>query len=152
MVYAENEEVIENVFDPQTKKFLNDNPRAVELIHITDMKTFLNSPLALKMNFIMPDENNMALSTAMSQMTLKLIDKLKTYRPSQKAKDASAKNRMGYDAVVGKDEEKEEENRERLKKAKEEKWNALTKEQQARAKELEDKRAKQKMVKKFKVR
>lgn len=153
MVYAENEEIIESIFDPQLKKFLNDNPKAVELIHITDMKTFLNSELALKMNFILPDQGNMALTTAMSQLTLKFIDKLRAFRPSQKAKDASAKNRMGYEAVVAKDDtEKEEENREKLRVAKEEKWNSLSKEQKKRAQELEEKRQRQKMVKKFKVR
>jgi hypothetical protein len=97
MVYSENEEILESIFDPQVKRFLNDNPKAVELIHITDMKTFLNryfhfcpnnpSELALKMNFILPDQGNMALTTAMSQLTLKIIDKLKAFRPSQKVKN-----------------------------------------------------------------
>ena len=60
---------------------------------------------------------------------------------------------MGYEAVVAKDDtEKEEENREKLRVAKEEKWNSLSKEQKKRAQELEEKRQRQKMVKKFKVR
>jgi len=152
MVYAENEEIIENLFDANMKKFLNDNPKAVELIHITDRKTFLNSPLAIKMNFILHNEQDMPLTAAMSQLTMKLVDKLKSFRPSQKAKDASDKNRLGYEAVVAKDEDKEEENRARIAKAKEDKFNSMTAEEKVRARELDEKRANKKMIKKFKVR
>lgn len=42
VVLAENEEILTYIFDKNIKEILNFDPKALDLIHITDMKTFLN--------------------------------------------------------------------------------------------------------------
>jgi len=116
------------------------------------MKLFLNVPSAVRMTFILPSLENMDKSAKLTLFALQLIYRLKAYRPSQKQKEKSEKNRLAYEQTKNATEKKQQEKQERIQTEKDTKWKNMTPEQKKKEKDLQEKRAKNNMKKKFKVR
>ena len=92
----------------------------------------------------------MEKSASYTTLVLQLIDKIRTFRPSNKYIQKAEKERLGLDVLMTKDSEKENENLERIRGEKEKKWEKMTPEQKKKQQEIEEKRFKKKFMKKVK--
>lgn len=87
-------------------------------------------------------------SKEQTKFVLGMIERLMSYRPLPKIREKLDQLRVNYEATVSVDEEKQKKHEEKLKEEKEKKLAAMDPDQR---KKLEEKRAKAKMMKKFKV-
>jgi len=158
---AENQEFVNHFFDnkllellnpnPNAKKGNNFDPKCIEMIHISDRKTFSNEPMAMKIVFVLPSENKMAQTQFYTEFVLKQIEKIMAYRPSQKSKLDSQNARNALNFKTEEDKEKDEEKLEKLREAKQDKYDKMSVAEKQKYDEKQEKRFKSRYQKKLKM-
>lgn len=158
---AENQEFVNHFFDnkllellnpnPNAKKGNNFDPKCIEMIHISDRKTFSNEPLAMKIVFVLPSEDKMAQTQFYTEFVLKQIEKIMAYRPSQKSKDSTQNQRNALNFKSEEETEKEEEMLEKKRQEKLDKYSKMSVEEKKKYDEKQEKRFKSRFQKKLKM-
>lgn len=157
---AENQEFVNHFVDnnlvdmqspSKSKQGKNFDAKCIESIHISDQKTFSNEPLAMKIVFVLPSIDKMSQSQFFTEYVLKQIEKIRTYRPSQKSKDDAQNNRNGMNIQTTEDKEKEEERLDKIRDDKAAKYNSMSLAEKKKYDETQEKRFKSKMQKKIKM-
>ena len=105
----------------------------------------------MRATFVLPKVKDFEQTLEISKFVMKMVDRISTYKVTPKLHQNLMKLRANYESKREANQEKKKANEERLRREKEEKWANMTPKERKRAQEIEAKRARNRGMRKMKV-